>query len=119
MLIRDRATLVRGSSDVIEAIGPRIGSAARMTAPKSAKRQSETPVIRPAMPGPVPAQRPLSEISTVHSQILARLGPSPLAEDQLIRDLAMPPAHIAAELLTLELEGKVLRQAGGLLSRAD
>ncbi|MFT7060469.1 MAG: DNA processing protein [Pseudorhodobacter sp.] len=119
MLIRDGATLVRGSSDVIEAIGPRIGSAARMTAPKSAKRQSETPVIRPAMPGPVPAQRPLSEISTVHSQILARLGPSPLAEDQLIRDLAMPPAHIAAELLTLELEGKVLRQAGGLLSRAD
>jgi DNA processing protein len=36
----------------------------------------------------------------------------------LIRDLALPPASITPELLTLELEGKVLRQAGGLLSRA-
>jgi len=58
-------------------------------------------------------------VAQLHSQILARLGPSPLAEDQLIRDLAMPPSHITPELLTLELEGKVLRQAGGLLSRAD
>ena len=36
---------------------------------------------------------------------------------QLIRDLAMPPAHLAQALLTLELEGQVLRQPGGLLSR--
>ena len=69
------------------------------------------------MPGPQPARRPLSEIAAVHGQILARLGPSPLAEDQLIRDLALPPSAVAAELLTLELEGRIERQAGGLLSR--
>jgi DNA processing protein len=31
--------------------------------------------------------------------ILDRLGPSPLAEDQLMRDLAVTPAQLAPELL--------------------
>lgn len=51
--------------------------------------------------------------------ILDRLGPSPLAEDQLIRDLDLPAARIAPELLLLELDGRVARQAGGLLARLD
>jgi hypothetical protein len=29
----------------------------------------------------------------------------------------MPPAHLASALLTLELDGHILRQPGGLLSR--
>ena len=71
--------------------------------------------VRPA--APEPAQRPLREMAAVHSLILDRLGPSPLAEDQLIRDLAMPAASVAPVLVTLELEGRIQRQAGGLLSR--
>jgi DNA processing protein len=70
------------------------------------------------LPGPVPEHRPLAEISALHSQILARLGPSPLAEDQLIRDLSLPAAQVMPELLSLELDGQILRQAGGLISRA-
>ena len=56
-------------------------------------------------------------MAELHSRILSRLGPSPLAEDQLIRDLALPPAHLAPALLSLELEGRIQRQPGGLLSR--
>lgn len=114
MLIRDGATLVRSSSDVIEAIGTGMPAA-------RAEPLRPDPVVQThhSLPGPVPARRPLSDMAQIHSQILARLGPSPLAEDQLIRDLAMPPSRITPELLTLELEGKVLRQAGGLLSRVD
>ncbi len=41
--------------------------------------------------------------SALHSRILSRPGPSPLAEDQLIRDLAMPAALVAPEFLNLEL----------------
>jgi DNA processing protein len=111
ILIRDGAILVRNSSDVIEAIGtglPHLRNA----------RPDPVAQAAPPLPGPVPERRPLADVSQLHSQILARLGPSPLAEDQLIRDLALPPASITPELLTLELEGKVLRQAGGLLSRA-
>ena len=125
MLIRDGATLVRDAGDVIEAIGPRspvLNPAPRPAprlAPDMASAPARAPVMhRPPLPGPVPAQRPFAETAALHSRILARLGPSPLAEDQLIRDLAMPSAHVAPELLTLELEGRIIRQAGGLISRA-
>jgi len=57
-------------------------------------------------------------MADLHGQILARLGPSPLAEDQLIRDLAMPPSLLAPALVSLELEGRILRAPGGLVSRA-
>ena len=105
MLIRDGATLVRGASDVLEAMGM--------------ARVAEPPVVLRPLPGPVPATRPLADMANLHGLILARLGPSPLAEDQLIRDLAMPSASVTAELVTLELEGRISRQAGGLLARID
>ena len=118
-LIRDGATLVRSSSDVLEAIGV-------------ARRGDADPVVIDdplpgvvlgalpgVVPGPAPARRSLTDTAHVHSLILARLGPSPLAEDQLIRDLAMPPGTLTPALVTLELEGLIQRQAGGLLSRTD
>jgi DNA processing protein len=67
----------------------------------------------------VPERRPLADVARLHSQILERLGPSPLAEDQLIRDLDLPAHAIAPELVALELEGRIARQAGGLLSRVN
>ncbi|MGL6210983.1 MAG: DNA-processing protein DprA [Paracoccaceae bacterium] len=105
LLIRDGATLVRSAADVLEAVGV------------PTARSVEAPVVAAQRPNPAP--RPLSDIGAVHSQILARLGPSPLAEDQLIRDLAMPPATLTEALITLELDGRIQRQAGGLLSRLD
>lgn len=110
MLIRDGATLVRGPADILEALG-QIGARFDET--------GEVPIDPPAppLPGPVPPSRPLAEAAELHSRILARLGPSPTAEDQLIRDLALPPARLAPEILTLELEGRIQRHPGGLLAR--
>ncbi|MBL4918231.1 DNA-processing protein DprA [Szabonella alba] len=125
-LIRDGALLVRGSSDVLEALGASIRPEAARRAGLSPEGSPRPVTARPDVlpgpppsspPGPQPAPRPLAETAALHSRILDRLGPSPLAEDQLIRDLALPPARIAPELLSLELEGKIRRQAGGLLSR--
>lgn len=70
-----------------------------------------------ALPGPVPERRGLSETAALHGQILARLGPSPVLEDELIRDLALPAEAVLRELVALEIEGQVLRQSGGMLSR--
>jgi DNA processing protein len=53
----------------------------------------------------------------LHQQILDRLGPSPLAEDQLIRDIGVDAARVARELTDLELDGRVQREPGGLLTR--
>ncbi|GAB1362526.1 hypothetical protein MASR1M32_17620 [Rhodobacter sp.] len=111
MLLRDGATLVRGPADVLEALG----EPAARPGPETV---AEIVPTAPPLPGPRPALRPpLAEAAALHSRILARLGASPLAEDQLIRDLALPPAHLATALLTLELDGRILRQPGGLLSR--
>ncbi len=135
MLIRDGATLIRSAADVIEALGgerpqrgdrPHAGFAdqlqidAQRRVQPPQRPQDVQPHFEPTtlvLPGPQPAHRPLAEIAALHTKILDRLGPSPLAEDQLIRDLAMPAAFVAPELLSLELDGRIQRQAGGLLSR--
>ncbi|MEO5621634.1 MAG: DNA-processing protein DprA [Cypionkella sp.] len=113
LLLRDGATLVRSANDVLEAIGLRGDFMAHPTL-------DLIPMAVPdPLPGPVPQRRPLTDIAAVHSEILARLGPSPLAEDQLIRDLALPQAALAPALIQLEMQGRIQRQAGGLLSRID
>mgnify|MGYP006169261617 CR=1 FL=1 len=38
---------------------------------------------------------------------------------RLIRDLAKPPSLLAPALVSLELEGRILRAPGGLVSRAE
>ncbi len=107
-LIRDGATLVRHAADVAEALGL---AAPDLPEPPRAEVQ--------ALPGPEAPRRSLGDLAAVHGQILARLGPSPLAEDQLIRDLALPPSVLTPALVSLELEGRIARAPGGLLSRAD
>jgi DNA processing protein len=106
MLIRDGAVLVRGADDVIAALADGSGQA---------RYASTTPVPIPHAP---PERRTLAETTALHGLILDRLGPSPVAEDQLIRDLALPVGAVAPELLALELEGRIRRQPGGLLSLA-
>jgi DNA processing protein len=61
--------------------------------------------------------RPLRDTAALHAEILARLGPSPLAEDQLIRDLASPAQAVTPALVALELDGHITRHPGGLVSR--
>lgn len=140
LLIRDGCTLVRHAADVIEALGPALTAALATRGAAPSCRQDAAnpgpdlprhpPRLAPHRPDPGglaaralatlperPPERPATEIRRLHGEILARLGPAPLAEDQLIRDLAVPAARIAPELLTLELEGRIERRPGGLLTR--
>lgn len=110
MLIRDGATLVRGVDDVLAALSPVAAADLEAKAPAP-------PLAAPPPTASAPA-RDWREMAALHRQILERLGPSPVAEDQLIRDLALPAAAIAPELVALELDGRIERQAGGLLTRA-
>ncbi len=100
MLLRDGATLIRNADDVVEALA----------------------AISPAAPElPLPdVQKPnaaLRNTAALHNMILSRLGPAPIAEDQLLRDIAAPATSVAPVLVDLELDGKITRQAGGLLAR--
>ncbi|GFE65293.1 DNA-processing protein DprA [Litoreibacter roseus] len=97
MLIRDGATLVRNAKDVIEAIAPKLPE----------------PTVRPQEP----LAAPVHTDGPAHAEILGLLGPTPVAEDQLIRDLARPAQLVLPQIMSLEMEGKITRQPGGLLSR--
>lgn len=124
MLIRDGATLVRSAADVIEALPallPAPQPAVSRTPARSATPEPAhtTGAAAPGTPpGPAPDRRSLRETALLHRDILNRLGPSPLAEDQLIRDLAAPAAAVAPALTELELDGRITRHPGGLLSRS-
>lgn len=98
MLIRDGATLIRSARDVIEA-----------TASPEARQAVEPP---PNAETTAPHD-PLD----AHEQILDLLGPTPIAEDQLIRDTGLPAQSVISSLLALEMHGQITRAPGGLLSR--
>jgi DNA processing protein len=99
MLIRDGATLVRDARDIIEVLS-------------WSKAAAQDPP-----PAQTPPTRSLRETAALHSEILARLGPSPVAEDQLIRDLNVSASVVAPALVDLELDGQIARKPGGLLAR--
>ncbi|WP_116087145.1 DNA-processing protein DprA [Tropicimonas sp. IMCC34011] len=112
LLIREGATLIRRVEDVMEALTPlscRKGETARD------KGKAEAGPTRTAPP--VARQTPDSGEAVVRTRILALLGPSPVAEDQVIRDLGLPARQVGAALVALELGGEVERLPGGLLAR--
>ncbi len=136
LLIRDGARLVRGAADVIEALGPlamaAAGSAAESRhgaaeAPRGWRAQAGAALDRlrspaaprrgPARAAPAPHATPPRDPAGLQGELLRRLGPTPMPEDALIRDLAMPAREVAPALLDLELDGRVQRHAGGLVSR--
>ncbi|MBM9593751.1 DNA-processing protein DprA [Roseitranquillus sediminis] len=109
-LIRDGAVLVRDARDVLEVLGEAQPARRPATAPtpgRTTPRQDKGP-----------ARPPAATAGDLHAAILSRLGPSPVAEDQLIRDLGLTAAEVSPELTSLELEGRIQRQPGGLLSLA-
>ncbi|MFM2354496.1 MAG: hypothetical protein RLZZ528_232 [Pseudomonadota bacterium] len=103
-LIRDGAVLVRGPEDVLAHLAPR-----------DTPRPAAAPP--PAATAPAPSARVALPEAAGQARILDLLGPSPLAEDQLIRDLALPASDVAPLLLSLELDGRIQRQPGGLIAR--
>lgn len=147
MLIRDGALLVRGPEDVIAALESLperhafLSPRPEASALPAAGREGETPAAsarHTATEAGLPASRhggrrdgsrlvasssPPAQAdraatpSDLHSLILNRLGPSPVAEDQVIRDLGLAVSEAAPALLSLELDGQLLRHPGGLLSR--
>ncbi len=98
-LIRDGAVLVRSAADIAEALASALAA----------------PLARPVL-APAPPREPAA--GALASRLIGLLGPSPVPEDLLIRDLSLPAPTVAAALLDLELAGRILRHPGGLVSLA-
>ncbi|MEX3014590.1 DNA-processing protein DprA [Gymnodinialimonas hymeniacidonis] len=99
ILLRDGATLVRNADDVMEALGT-----------------PATPLRETARPEPQPkTEKQDTRSDPLEARILATLGPVPVAEDQLVRDLETTPRDLAQALAILELSGRLRRAPGGMV----
>ncbi len=118
LLIRDGATLVRSVDDVLDVLR-RLQDAPARDIAEVAPRPVASKKVHGDQPNPRPtcADTP-ANATQLDTQILDKLGPTPMTEDQLIRDLRLPASQISPALVTLELMGAVQRHPGGLVSKA-
>ena len=108
-LIRDGATLVRNAADVAEALEQ---------APQREFVTMAAPApVRQVAPPPSKIAQP-ADAAPLEDRILGQLTPSPTDENDLIRDLGMAASAVSAALLSLELQGRITRLAGGRLALA-
>ena len=100
-LLRDGATLVESAGDVFDTLRPLIGS--RRPRP-----------VQPAfdLPPPVAAKVPAADADGLAGRLAERLGPEPLAIDELVRQCDATVADVQGALLDLELAGRLERHPG-------
>ncbi|MEM8569304.1 MAG: DNA-processing protein DprA [Pseudomonadota bacterium] len=128
-LIRDGATLVRSAEDVAEALGGAPGPISQsepaldapVSSPTGTRESGKEPRLRQSDQAASKPQEAPSSISESASgpasdTILERLGPVPISEDLLARDLGMSAGHLAVALTDLELMGQIRRHPGGQVS---
>jgi len=117
MLIRDGATLVRSAEDIAAALDlPTPPRPAPAASPAPEPKLNPAPDPAPGTSGPHAAPPPRAG-PPVTSLILNLLGPAPISEDALIRQIRRPAPDILAALGELDLTGQILRHSGGLVSR--
>jgi DNA processing protein len=121
-LLRHGANLTETAADVLSQLGPQLSGVELLRPIPSIA----IPVKRPPIPSPasgggnrrVPAPglgQPVTDEAGLEL-ILERLGPTPVAVDELVRQCQMSAAAVATLLLELELAGRVERHPGNLVS---
>jgi len=103
MLLRDGATLIRNAEDIIEALPASTLIAAPIDSCVEAKQPKDTTGFKSSL--------------ELHQKLLDRLGPTPIPEDNLSRDAKISAAVASHVLIDLELDGRITRHPGGLVSK--
>ena len=101
-LIRNGATLAETAEDILEGIRPmqnwQLGEPDIESLPNDAAETDEP------------------NFDSDRATILERLGPTPVAVDDILRDTGLRVATVWAVLLELELAGRLERQPGGTVA---
>jgi len=103
-LLKDGATLVTETADVLEALAPLVGDKPHVPA-----KLKEPPDFA-ATPPPVDGDR---------ARVIEALGPVPVEVDELIRHTGLHPAQIFMILLELDLAGRLERHSSGRVSLVE
>jgi len=108
-LIKTGAALVTGAEDVLSVVGPLVGRGAP-PAPVIAE------IAEDALASPPDSAPDLGDRG--RQAVLAALGPTPAAIDDLVRHSGLRPAEVQLVLLELDLAGRLERHGGQLVSLA-
>jgi len=100
-LLKQGATLVTETADIVAVLRPIIG------------KPADLPAEEPESPGPGMGTEPDAD---ARNRIVALLGPTPVALDDLIRISGSSPAIVRTVLLELEIAGRLERTGGGMAS---
>ena len=112
-LLREGAALVAGIDDLLAGLRPPLPSPRSV---RAAPAPFEPPPAPPAPPPP-PGSMPLSGAESLAGRILAGLGATPVAVDEVIRQCQGSPPDVQDALVDLEIEGHILRHPGNRISR--
>lgn len=113
-LLRNGATLTETAADVVVQLGPLLqGRQPLPIAPPQPRLPLPRPSSSPALPAAAP--RPISDDSAL-DLLVEKLGASPVAVDELVRQCQLSAAAVATLLLELELAGRIERHPGNLVS---
>ncbi len=107
-LLRHGAILTESAEDVLSQLGP------QLMRPAPPPRPSHSPPASMDWP-PAVTQAPVADDAALEL-ITERLGPTPVAVDELVRQCHLSAAAVATLLLELELAGRVERHPGNLVS---
>jgi DNA processing protein len=119
-LLRHGAILTENAADVLSQLGAQLSGVEPLRPVPSVS----IPTIPPLIPSRVaragwessPGAADLTGDEGELELILERLGPTPVAVDELVRQCQMSAAAVATLLLELELAGRVERHPGNLVS---
>jgi DNA processing protein len=132
-LIREGAELVRSADDILEVVRPLRSSAplplvaalrpANRPAKISHSADDPQPAVSPLQPAPPPQAAAVAvakgdgmQNTNPAETVTALLGLAPTRIDDLVRDSGLPAATVHAVLLDLELDGRIERGSGGVVS---
>lgn len=126
-LIRDGATLCAGVEDVTSVLEPLIASGPRLD--KSTEEPLYTlgseelwdeldlpDIIRAPVRPVLPEAGTDEEAGEAEADLVAFLGPSPIAIDDLVRQSGLPIRNVQMALLELEIAGRLERHGGNAVS---
>jgi len=108
-LLRHGAILTENAEDVISQLAPQLMHPAPPPPPLTSR---PTAMDWPLVVGRAPAAADDAALE----MIAERLGPTPVAVDELVRQCQLSAAAVATLLLELELAGRVERHPGNLVS---
>jgi DNA processing protein len=109
VLIREGAKLVDTAQDVLEALG---------SSPLLGARSVFSPASDISLTDMYNDNNPAADFGTPEdAALLDALGHDPVDTDALLARLGCPPGELSAQLLVLELAGRIERLPGGLVQR--